>query len=65
MELKLKKAGKLKRAVYAVRCLFRRLWFRIRPKSQRYSHGFDKGDIIRFKGVDGANDGDYEITDLH
>ena len=58
----LKKAGVFNRAVYPVRCLLRRLWHLIRPKSWAKSHGLRKGDIMHFEGVSGINDGDYEIT---
>ena len=62
MEYEIKKAGMFRRIVYCLRCKLTRLWYRIWPKSWKYSDGYEVGDIINIKGVEGIYDGDYVIT---
>ena len=62
MEYEIKKAGIFRRVIYWVRCKLTRLWYRIWPKSWKYSDGYEVGAIIHIKGVEGIYDGDYVIT---
>ncbi|NIP26659.1 MAG: hypothetical protein GWN94_19810 [Phycisphaerae bacterium] len=62
MEYQINKAHVFKKTVIKVRSKLTRLWYLIRRKSWQPSTGLKKGDIIKFKGVDGICDGDYEIT---
>ena len=61
--IELKKVGIFKRTIYPIRCLIIRLWRIIGQKSGRSIHGYEKGDIVHFKGASGVNDGYYEIVD--